>query len=55
MDFEALGKKADSIFDVTSGPNCDDTVQTEGWFDLNAADARVRMHAARESSMKHVR
>ena len=55
MDLEALRKKSDSILDVISGPNAGNTVQAERLLDINAENARVRMNAARQGSMQHIR
>jgi hypothetical protein len=43
------------ILDVMAGPNAGYTVQPKGSLNVNATDTRVRMNAAHERGMKHVR
>src|SRR5262249_5610622 len=55
MNFEALGKKSDSVFDITAGPESGNTVYFEGFPDIDVVDSGMSASAPQESGMKHVR
>jgi hypothetical protein len=55
MNLEAFRKWRYPLLDVSPGPHSNNPVDTQSFFDIDGADARVRVHAPQQRSMKHVR
>ena len=55
MNFEALREKCDSVFDVTAGPDSNNTVQSEGCLSIDTVNPRMSPSAPQESGVKHIR